>query len=160
MGGIAFVPNFVAWWFKRKCGEYLDIRERSNERLNLSRKVECSRKCERQGIEEWSRLAPFFMLLLWLVFVLSNGGGSFKSCDIHNIGFYYYFIICRFFNDLWPLLWVEPGYNDIVLCDTSSVASDIAVPINSSLLTITLHSSVMTTQNIQSLLLRHNRVRV
>jgi hypothetical protein len=33
---------------------------------------------------------------------------------------------------------VEPGYNDIGLCDTSSIASDIVIPINSSLLTITL----------------------
>ena len=37
------------------------------------------------------------MLLLWLVFVLYYGGGSFKNCDIHNIGFYDYFIICRVF---------------------------------------------------------------
>jgi hypothetical protein len=39
----------------------------------------------------------------------------------------------------------KPGYNDIVLCDTSSMASDIAVPINASLLTMTLYSSVITT---------------
>jgi hypothetical protein len=32
---------------------------------------------------------------------------------------------------------VEPGYNDIGLCDTSSIASDIVVPVNSSLLIIT-----------------------
>ena len=40
---------------------------------------------------------------------------------------------------------VEPAYNDIGLCDTSSIASDIVVPINSSLLTIKLLSSVITT---------------
>jgi len=40
---------------------------------------------------------------------------------------------------------VELGYNDIALYDTSSVASDIVSPVNSSLLTITLHSLVRTT---------------
>jgi hypothetical protein len=40
---------------------------------------------------------------------------------------------------------VEPGYNDIGLYDTSSIASDIDVPINSSLLTVTLYFSVITT---------------
>jgi hypothetical protein len=41
---------------------------------------------------------------------------------------------------------LKPGYNDNGLYDTSPIASDIpAVPINSSLLTITLHSPVITT---------------
>jgi hypothetical protein len=40
---------------------------------------------------------------------------------------------------------VEPGYNDIGLNDTSSIASGIVVPINSSLLTITLCSSIIMT---------------
>jgi hypothetical protein len=40
---------------------------------------------------------------------------------------------------------VKPGYNDFALYDTSSIASDIVIPINSSLLTITLYSSVITT---------------
>jgi hypothetical protein len=39
---------------------------------------------------------------------------------------------------------VEPSYNDIGLYDTSSIASDILLPMDSSLLTITLHSSVIT----------------
>jgi hypothetical protein len=38
----------------------------------------------------------------------------------------------------------EPGYNDIGLCDTSSIASDIVIPINFSLLIVTLYSSVKT----------------
>jgi len=37
---------------------------------------------------------------------------------------------------------VEPGYNDIGLCNTSFIAS--AVPINFSLLAITLHASIGT----------------
>jgi len=40
---------------------------------------------------------------------------------------------------------VELGYTDIALHDTSSVASDIVSPVNSSLLTITLYSLVRTT---------------
>jgi len=40
---------------------------------------------------------------------------------------------------------VLPAYNDIGLFDTSSTASDIVSPINFSLLTKTLHSSVITT---------------
>jgi hypothetical protein len=40
---------------------------------------------------------------------------------------------------------VEPGYNDIGLCDTSSITSDILVSIDSLLLTITLYCSVLTT---------------
>jgi hypothetical protein len=40
---------------------------------------------------------------------------------------------------------VEPGYNDIGLYVTSSIASDIVVPIISSLLTVILYSSVKTT---------------
>jgi hypothetical protein len=39
---------------------------------------------------------------------------------------------------------LEPGY-DIGLYDTPSIASDIVVPIKSSLLTITLDPSVITT---------------
>jgi hypothetical protein len=57
------------------------------------------------------------------------------------------------------LIKVEPGYNDIGLCDTSPIASDILCT-NSSLLSITLYSSVTTTQNIQSLSRRYNRVRL
>jgi hypothetical protein len=40
---------------------------------------------------------------------------------------------------------VEPGYNNVGLCDTSFIASDIVVPIYSSVLTTTLFSSVITT---------------
>jgi len=40
---------------------------------------------------------------------------------------------------------VKPSYSDIGLCDNSPTASDIVVPINSSLLTTTLHTSVRTT---------------
>jgi hypothetical protein len=40
---------------------------------------------------------------------------------------------------------VEPGYNDIGLYDTSPIASEIVVPINSSLLNITLQYSVIIT---------------
>ena len=44
------------------------------------------------------------------------------------------------------------GYNDIVLSDVSSITSDILwYQLNSSLLTTTLYSPVITTQNIQSL---------
>jgi len=40
---------------------------------------------------------------------------------------------------------VEPGYNDIGLYDTSSIAShSLVVPINSSLLTTILNTSVIT----------------
>jgi hypothetical protein len=39
---------------------------------------------------------------------------------------------------------VEPGYNDVGLCDVYNVRYSV-VPINSSLLTITLHYSVITT---------------
>jgi hypothetical protein len=39
----------------------------------------------------------------------------------------------------------EPGYNDIGLYDTSSIASNIVVLINCTLLTVTLYSSVITT---------------
>jgi len=54
---------------------------------------------------------------------------------------------------------VEPGYNDIALCDTPSKTSDIlysVAPINSSLLTITLYSrleqhSLVTTQDLPML---------
>jgi hypothetical protein len=40
---------------------------------------------------------------------------------------------------------VEPGYNEIGLYDTSSITRYSVVPINSSLLTTTLYSSVITT---------------
>jgi hypothetical protein len=53
---------------------------------------------------------------------------------------------------------VAPGYNDFGLYDTSSIASDIVVQINSSLLTATLYCSVITTQNIQSPPWRYNLV--
>ena len=46
---------------------------------------------------------------------------------------------------------VEPRYNDICLYDTPVIASDALWSINFSLLTITLNSSVITTQNIQSI---------
>jgi hypothetical protein len=39
----------------------------------------------------------------------------------------------------------EPGYNDIGLYDASPITSDIVVPINSTLLTITLYPSFITT---------------
>jgi hypothetical protein len=40
---------------------------------------------------------------------------------------------------------VEPAYNDIGLCDNSPITSDFSVvPIDSSLLTTTLYSSVIT----------------
>jgi hypothetical protein len=40
---------------------------------------------------------------------------------------------------------VESGYNDIDLYYTSSITSDSVVPINSSLLTITVYYSIITT---------------
>ena len=40
---------------------------------------------------------------------------------------------------------VKPGYNDTGLYDASPIASDIVVPINSSLSTITLHFYVTKT---------------
>jgi hypothetical protein len=44
---------------------------------------------------------------------------------------------------------IEPGYSDIGLYDTLLIESIYSVvPINSSLLIITLYSSVITTQNI------------
>jgi hypothetical protein len=68
----------------------------------------------------------------------------------------------------WPDTWikfityrVEPGYDDIGF--TRHLAYSVrypVVPINSSLLTITLHCSVITTENIQPLSGRYNRVRL
>ena len=39
----------------------------------------------------------------------------------------------------------EPGYNDIGYCETSSIALDAVLPINSSLFTVTLYSPKGTT---------------
>jgi hypothetical protein len=54
---------------------------------------------------------------------------------------------------------VESGYNDIGLYDTLPVVRYSVVPINSSLLTVTLYSSVITIQNMKSLLWHYNRIR-
>jgi len=58
----------------------------------------------------------------------------------------------------------EPGYNDIGLCVTSSISSDIPWYNNSSLLTVTLlfsvRSTLLTTENVQPLSCRYNRVRL
>jgi len=68
---------------------------------------------------------------------------------------------------LWPkssliniICKVETSYNDIGLYVASYIAPDIVVPINSSLLTITSYSSVITTQMFQPFSWCHRWVRL
>ena len=62
----------------------------------------------------------------------------------HNLYYYYYYYAILILTILATCA-VELGYNDIGLCDTPFIESDIpVVPINSSLLTVTIYSSVIT----------------